>query len=114
MRRVRVIGTVTSRCRLSRRISSFAAVPGFESPSIEPTRVYTRDDAVALLAGTGLEEGFADEMEVRIMSGFVRATKPGASAPRSATPARRLAVAETTPETSTSTRACGCDDGCCT
>ena len=87
---------------------------GFESPSIEPTRVYTRDDAVALLAGTGLEEGFADEMEGRIMSGFVRATKPGASAPRSATPARRLAVAETTPETSTSTRACGCDDGCCT
>ena len=87
---------------------------GFESPSIEPTRVYTRDDAVALLAGTGLEERFADEMEGRIMSGFVRATKPGASAPRAATPARRLAVTETTPETSTSTRACGCTDTCCT
>jgi arsenite methyltransferase len=87
---------------------------GFESPSIEPTRVYTRDDAVALLAGTGLEERFADEMEGRIMSGFVRATKPGATAPRIATAARRLAVTETTPETSTSTRACGCDDGCCT
>ena len=93
---------------------SLLTAAGFESPSIEPTRVYTRDDAVALLAGTGLEEGFADEMEGRIMSGFVRATKPGASAPRSATPARRLAIAETTPETSTSTRACGCDDGCCT
>jgi hypothetical protein len=87
---------------------------GFESPSIEPTRVYTRDDAVALLAGTGLEERFADDMEGRIMSGFVRATKPGASAPRTATPARRLAVAETSTETSTSTRECGCTDTCCT
>src|SRR5215203_3948698 len=76
---------------------------GFESPSIEPTRVYTRADAVALLAGTGLEERFADEMEGRIMSGFVRATKPGTSAPRTATPARRLAVAAPSPETSTST-----------
>jgi arsenite methyltransferase len=85
---------------------------GFESPSIEPTRVYTRDDAIALLAGTGLEERFADEMSGRILSGFVRATKPGASAPRSTTPLRRLAVA--TPGEETSTRACGCDDACCT
>ena len=87
---------------------------GFESPSIEPTRVYTRDDAVALLAGTGLEERFADEMAGRILSGFVRATKPGTPAPRAAMPARRLAVAAPTPETSTSTRACGCADACCT
>jgi len=87
---------------------------GFESPSIEPTRVYTRDDAVALLAGTGLEERFADEMEGRIMSGFVRATKPGTPTPRASALARRLAVTETTPETSTSTRACGCTDTCCT
>ena len=87
---------------------------GFESPSIEPTRVYTRDDAVALLAGTGLEERYADEMAGKILSGFVRATKPGTSAPRAATAARRLAVATPTQETSASTRACGCDDGCCT
>src|SRR5690349_7768086 len=33
---------------------------GFENPSIEPTRVYSRDDAAALLAGTGLES-LADE-----------------------------------------------------
>jgi arsenite methyltransferase len=94
-------------------ISLLTAV-GFESPSIEPTRVYTRDDAVALLAGTGLEERFADEMEGRIMSGFVRATKPGTPAPHIATPARRLAVAAPSPETSTSTRECGCADSCCT
>jgi SAM-dependent methyltransferase len=61
---------------------------GFENPSIEPTRLYSRDDAVALLAGTGLDESLADEMEGRIMSGFVRATKPRA-------------------------RACGCADDCC-
>jgi SAM-dependent methyltransferase len=62
---------------------------GFERPSIEPTRIYTRDDAVALLTGTGLDLGLADQVQGRIMSAFVRATKPS---PR---------------------RACGCDDGCC-
>jgi arsenite methyltransferase len=90
---------------------------GFESPSIEPTREYTRDDALALLAGTGLEDRFADEMAGRILSGFVRATKPGTAASRAAAPLRRLAVAAPAAETlttSTSTRACGCDDGCCT
>ena len=65
---------------------------GFEAPRIEPTRVYSRDDAAALLQGTGLDLSLADEVQGRIMSGFVRATKPG-------TPAAR---------------ACGCDDGCCT
>jgi arsenite methyltransferase len=33
---------------------------GFENPSIEPTRVYTREDAAALLVGTGLDAGLAD------------------------------------------------------
>ncbi len=52
---------------------------GFEDPSIEPTRVYTADDATALLAGTGLDvERFAREMEGKFLSGFVRATKPRA------------------------------------
>ena len=77
---------------------------GFESPSIEPTRVYTRDDAAALLAGTGLDASLADQVEGRIMSGFVRATKPGA------TPRRELATLGAAPKGS---RACGCDDGCC-
>lgn len=70
---------------------------GFENPSIEPTRVYTRDDAAALIAGTGLDASLAEQIEGRIMSGFVRATKPGAasrSAPeiRRATPADLAAV----------------------
>lgn len=49
---------------------------GFEHASIEPTRVYTRDDAAALLAGTGLDQQLAGQVEGKIMSGFVRATKP--------------------------------------
>ena len=53
---------------------------GFENPSIEPTRVYTKEDALALIAGTGVDEKFADQIEGRIMSGFVRATKPGLAA----------------------------------
>jgi ubiquinone/menaquinone biosynthesis C-methylase UbiE len=82
---------------------------GFENPSIEPTRVYTRDDAAALITGTGLEASLADQVEGKIMSGFVRATKPGAS-PRPVKPRRELAslgVAK-------GSRDCGCDDGCCT
>lgn len=50
---------------------------GFEGASIEPTRNYTREDAAALIAGTGLDESLADEVEGKVMSAFVRATKPG-------------------------------------
>ena len=50
---------------------------GFENATIDPARIYTRDDAAALLAGTGLDVGLADQVAGRIMSGFVRATKPG-------------------------------------
>lgn len=82
---------------------------GFENASIEPTRVYTRDDAAALLQGTGLES-LAEQVEGKIMSGFVRATKPGAT--RAAKPLRSLASLGS-PTTSSSTRECGCDDGCC-
>ena len=77
---------------------------GFEAPSIEPTRVYTRDDAAALLEGTGLDISLADEVEGKIVSAFVRATKPGAS------PVRELASPEVAKQ---GKRECGCDDGCC-
>ena len=53
---------------------------GFENPSIEPTRVYTVDDAVALLANTGLDaESLGREIDGKFLSGFVRATKPKAA-----------------------------------
>jgi len=84
---------------------------GFEQPSIEPTRVYTRDDAAALLQGTGLDLSLADQVEGRIMSAFVRATKPGLVAARPGKPLRQLASLAAAAKPS---RACGCDDDCCT
>jgi arsenite methyltransferase len=83
---------------------------GFQNPSIEPTRVYTRDDATALIRGTGLDESLADQVEGKIMSGFVRATKPGEATPRMQKPLRQLASLGAA---KTGTRDCGCDDGCC-
>ena len=50
---------------------------GFDSPSIEPTRVYAYEDAAALLEGTGLDaDTVARQIEGRFMSAFVRAAKP--------------------------------------
>jgi arsenite methyltransferase len=50
---------------------------GFENPSIEPTRFYSSEDAMAFLAGSGLDaESFAREIDGKFFSGFVRATKP--------------------------------------
>jgi arsenite methyltransferase len=81
---------------------------GFEDVSIEPTRVYTKDDASALLEGTGLDSALADAIEGRIMSGFVRARKPG---PARAKPTAR----ESLPlSTTAAPRACGCATECCT
>jgi SAM-dependent methyltransferase len=86
---------------------------GFTNPSIEPTRIYTRDDAAALLQGTGLDESLADQVEGQIMSGFVRATKPGQPTVRAQSgqkPVRQLASLGAA---KTGSRDCGCDDGCC-
>ncbi|HET7584917.1 MAG TPA: arsenite methyltransferase [Gemmatimonadaceae bacterium] len=82
---------------------------GFENPRIEPTRIYTREDVAALLQGTGLDESLADQVEGKIMSGFVRATKPGVAASE-ARPLRRIASRDNAKDT---TRACGCDENCC-
>jgi arsenite methyltransferase len=70
---------------------------GFTNASVEPTRVYTADDGVALLDGTGLDPELGKTLEGKFMSGFVRATKPGK--------ARELPKA--------ASRACGCSDECC-
>ncbi|HET7550661.1 MAG TPA: arsenite methyltransferase [Gemmatimonadaceae bacterium] len=88
---------------------------GFESPSIEPTRIYTRDDAVALLHGTGIDESLADQVEGKIISGFVRATKPGGPTAPAQKPRRELVPLGAAEEVArVSTRSCGCDDDCCT
>jgi SAM-dependent methyltransferase len=86
---------------------------GFENASIEPTRIYTRDDAAALLEGTGLDPALADAVQGKIMSGFVRATKPGTTSPRPARPAKPMRALASLGATKPGTRSCGCADDCC-
>jgi hypothetical protein len=53
------------------------AAAGFTSIGIEPTRIYQADDAKAFLAEKGLDaEKLGPEVDGKIMSAFVRATKP--------------------------------------
>jgi SAM-dependent methyltransferase len=96
---------------------------GFENPTIEPTRIYTRADAVALLQGTGLDMSLAEQVDGKIMSGFVRATKPGgspatvnaaaAAAARAAKPKRELAtLGQAIKSKGGSSCGCGSDDCC--
>jgi SAM-dependent methyltransferase len=50
---------------------------GFESVEIEPTRVYTADDARQSLSGQGIDiDRIAPQVDGMFMSAFVRATKP--------------------------------------
>ena len=77
---------------------------GFEHATLEPTRVYTKDDALALLAGTGLDPALADRVEGKILSAFIRATKPGKP------PLRQLSTLAAAPAAA---RSCGCGDDCC-
>jgi arsenite methyltransferase len=52
---------------------------GFTDASVEPTRVYSREDVQALLESAGLTDtGLVDQVEGKIMSAFVRATKGNA------------------------------------
>jgi hypothetical protein len=52
------------------------AAAGFENIDIEPTRVYSGDDAKALIAGAGLGASLAAIVDGRFISAFVRARKP--------------------------------------
>jgi SAM-dependent methyltransferase len=80
---------------------------GFQDASIEPTRVYSREDAIALLTGTGVDVALAGQVAGKILSGFIRATKPGA---RPVKPKRALAQLGDEP----AKRDCGCASDCCT
>lgn len=57
---------------------------GFRRVDVEPTRIYEAEDATAFLTGSGLDsETFAQRIDGKFMSVFVRAVKPaGARAPR--------------------------------
>ncbi|HKE32744.1 MAG TPA: arsenite S-adenosylmethyltransferase, partial [Candidatus Angelobacter sp.] len=53
---------------------------GFEQINIEPTRIYTAEDAKEFLMGAGLDvETVANEIDGKFLSGFVRAAKPAQS-----------------------------------
>src|SRR5450830_1873721 len=79
---------------------------GFENPSIEVTRAYTRADAEALLQGTGIDLEVAADVEGKIISGFVRATKPGTP------PKRRAPLAALGAAKADGAAPC-CAPGCC-
>ena len=49
---------------------------GFTDTDIEPTRIYSIDDALQFLTEAGLDATQAASMDGRIMAAFVRATKP--------------------------------------
>jgi arsenite methyltransferase len=52
---------------------------GFTDASVEPTRVYSREDVQALLESAGLtDNNLVDQVDGKIMSAFVRATKGNA------------------------------------
>jgi SAM-dependent methyltransferase len=52
------------------------AAAGFENIDIEPTRIYTEDDAINFLSGAGLDPALSKGIEGSFMSAFVRARKP--------------------------------------
>jgi hypothetical protein len=53
------------------------ASAGFDSIDLEPTRVYSMEDARQFLAGEGIDvEAIAPQVEGKFMSAFVRAVKP--------------------------------------
>jgi SAM-dependent methyltransferase len=67
------------------KYKSKLARAGFASISIEPTRVYSIEDARKFLAKSGVDvEAVAPLVEGRFMSAFIRATKPGAAKPEAA------------------------------
>ena len=60
--------------------SSKLAQAGFESVSIEPTRVYQIEDARVFLSGKGIDvDAIAAEVDGKFISAFVRAKKPASA-----------------------------------
>jgi hypothetical protein len=61
-----------------REYATKLAQAGFTGISIEPTRVYSIEDARSFLVEAGLDvDGIAPLVEGKFMSAFIRATKPG-------------------------------------
>ena len=55
---------------------------GFAQIDIEPTRVYSIEDARTFLTGQGIDvDAIAPAVEGKFMSAFIRATKPASCCP---------------------------------
>jgi arsenite methyltransferase len=79
------------------------AKAGFVGIDIEPTRVYSIEDARAFLSGQGIDvDAMAAAVEGKFMSAFIRATKP-------ATSKRRRSIQVFDPALCCSTGVCGVD-----
>jgi 2-polyprenyl-3-methyl-5-hydroxy-6-metoxy-1,4-benzoquinol methylase len=75
------VGCVAGALEEQEYISKLAAA-GFTGITVEPTRVYSAQDAKGILADAGLDvKAVAPLIEGKLMSAFIRATKPGASKP---------------------------------
>jgi SAM-dependent methyltransferase len=57
------------------QFKALLAEAGFDDIDIEPTRIYTGEDAVSFLTGAGLDAGMAEGIDGRFMSAFIRGTK---------------------------------------
>ena len=67
-----------------REYAAKLAQAGFGEISIEPTRVYSIEDARSFLVEAGLDaDAIAAQVEGKFMSAYIRATKPGGCAGRS-------------------------------
>ena len=70
------VGCIAGALKDSEYVAKLANA-GFEDAAIEPTRVYQIEDARAFLSGQGLDvDALAPQVEGKIMSAFIRATKP--------------------------------------
>jgi arsenite methyltransferase len=70
------VGCIAGALQYHEYISKLANA-GFEGIDIEPTRVYSIEDARQFLTGEGLDvEAMAPQVEGKFMSAFIRAVKP--------------------------------------
>ena len=75
--------------------SAKLAKAGFDSIDIEPTRVYSVEDARQFLAGEGIDvDAISEQVEGKFMSAFIRAEKPSSTATSRKPAAVRPAVAD--------------------
>jgi arsenite methyltransferase len=71
------VGCIAGALKDSDYISKLAKA-GFDNIDIEPTRLYSVDDARQFLTGQGLDvDAIAPQIEGKFLSAFIRAVKPG-------------------------------------